>query len=450
VSFVTLQTGLSGLRTSQVAVDTASHNVANASTVGYTRQRVATSTGHTYVSRDGQVGTGVKVDDIVRLRDTFLDTRVRESVGAFMSHDRRSVSLQRLEVVYGEPDDGITEPLNELWARFEDLALDPANPANRTIVLSQLDELTSRIRDIAAASEALRTDTASSHELLVSETQELLTQVATINEAVQNRPPDEISNTLLDDRDRHLDRLAELVGATSTAQADGSVTVHLGSETLVAGTTASSVTAASNGVQVNSTTVPYSAYSGELAGAQAVLLEDIPAVQASLEDFVSQLADAINSQNAAGFTEDGSAGGSLLSFTSGDAAGTIALMAITIDDLALQGTATSGRHDSTNATALADLRTATRGDGRTHDDALRTTVVSIGARVATANRSAASAAEVATNAEVNRTSVHGVSLDEEMVSLVQYQRALEANSRMMTAADEMLDQIINRMGVVGR
>jgi flagellar hook-associated protein 1 FlgK len=445
VSFVTLQTGLSGLRTSQVAVDTTSHNVANASTVGYTRQRVATSTGHTYVSRDGQVGTGVKVDDIVRLRDTFLDTRVRESVGAFMSHDRRSVSLQRLEVVYGEPDDGITEPLNELWARFEDLALDPANPANRTIVLSQLDELTSRIRDIAAASEALRTDTANSHGLLVSETQELLT-----HEAVQNRPANEISNTLLDDRDRHLDRLAELVGATSTAQADGSVTVHLGSETLVAGTAPSSITPASGGVQVNSVTVPYSAYSGELAGAQTTLLEDIPAIQASLEDFVSQLADAINSQNAAGFTEDGSAGGSLLSFTSGDAAGTIALMAITIDDLALQGTATSGRHDSTNATALADLRTTTRGDGRTHDDALRTTVVSIGARVATANRSASSAAEVATNAEVNRTSVHGVSLDEEMVSLVQYQRALEANSRMMTAADEMLDQIINRMGVVGR
>ena len=110
----------------------------------------------------------------------------------------------------------------------------------------------------------------------------------------------------------------------------------------------------------------------------------------------------------------------------------------------------AGVHDGTNALALAGLRTADRGDGQSHDDALRAAIVALGSEVASATRQAGAAAEIATTAELNRESMHGVSIDEEMVALVQYQRALEASTRVMTAADEMLNTIINRMGIVGR
>jgi len=93
VSFVTLHTGLSGLRASQTAVDTTSNNIANVDTPGYTRQRVELSPRIPYDSPAGQVGTGVEVDRIVRLRDSFLDARVRSTTAAFAASDTRDELL---------------------------------------------------------------------------------------------------------------------------------------------------------------------------------------------------------------------------------------------------------------------------------------------------------------------------------------------------------------------
>jgi len=93
VSFVTLHTGLSGLRASQTAVDTTSNNIANVNTPGYTRQRVELSPRIPYDSPAGQVGTGVEVDRIVRLRDSFLDARVRSTTAAFAASDTRDELL---------------------------------------------------------------------------------------------------------------------------------------------------------------------------------------------------------------------------------------------------------------------------------------------------------------------------------------------------------------------
>lgn len=450
MSFVSLHTGLSGLRAAQTGVDVTANNVANAATPGYTRQRVELRPRPVYDSPNGLVGTGVKVDDIVRLRDTFLDNRVRSATGTFSSHDTRARTLSRLEVVFAEPDDGISAQMNEVWAALEDLALDPSNPANRTVALTQLSSLTNRVRDVASGTEALLTDARQTRGELVTEAQDLLTQIADINRTVANGAPGTVSNTLLDERDVYADRLAELLGTTTTTETDGSYTVTAGTLTLVSGSTAATLSVSGDDVQVDGTTLPHTSHTGEIGGLQRVIRDDVPAVSAELEDFVTQLADAFNAQNAAGFTESGAAGGPLLTYTVGQAAATFDVATTDIDDLALQGTATSGPHDATNAIALADLRTTPRTDGRTHDDALRQAVVGLGSRVSASERSAAGAAQIAITAEVNRTSAHGVSIDEEMVSLVQYQRALEANSRVMTAADEMLDTIVNRLGLVGR
>lgn len=450
MSFVTLHTGLSGLRAAQTAVDVTSHNIANVSTPGYTRQRVETAARLPYDSPVGQVGTGVQVEQVVRLRDSFLDARVRSTVSTFMAQDTRSTLLSRMESVLAEPDDGMTTELAELWATLDDLALDPASTAVRTTALNQIDAFAGRVRDVTSGLGLLTSETETTRDALVSEAQGLLADVAAINVRVANGPVDEPNLDLLDQRDAHLDRLSQLLGTSATTGADGQVTVELGGATLVTGATSATLAVAGGQLEVDGTPLAPGAVGGEVGGTMQVLEVDLPATRDQLDDVVEQLGAALNTAHGGGFTDAGAPGGALVTWTPGDAAATFELALTDPAQMALKGAAGTGVNDNRNAVELADVRLATRTDGATHDEGLRTAVVDLGARVAAAGRGANAAAEIANSATVARQSQHGVSLDEEMVSLVQYQRALEANSRIMTAADEMLGTIINQMGVVGR
>jgi len=158
-----------------------------------------------------------------------------------------------------------------------------------------------------------------------------------------------------------------------------------------------------------------------------------------------QFLGSINVANAEGKTLDGLGGGALL-------AGTTALdlglaPGVGIADLAAAaGDATTlSANDGRNARAFADLRSQSG-----LDTALADLVVGLAGGVRAAKGAAGAARAIATGAELARVSEHGVSIDEEMVSLVRYQRALEAASRVMTTVDEALEVLVNRTGIVGR
>ena len=105
-----------------------------------------------------------------------------------------------------------------------------------------------------------------------------------------------------------------------------------------------------------------------------------------------------------------------------------------------------------NAEALSALRDSLVADGGTLtvDDAMRNIVSFVGEMTASAISGARSQAALTSAAESARMQAHGVSIDEEMVNLITYQRAYEAAARVMTAVDESLDTLINRTGLVGR
>jgi flagellar hook-associated protein 1 len=447
---VGLYTGLSSIRASTVGIDTAAHNIANAATPGYTRQRVELAAATPFLSPDGPIGTGVDVLAIARLRDHFADMRVRTTLAEFAQLDVRADLLGRAEVVMGEPE-GIGLELQRLWNAFEDLAMDPADTATRTQVLAQLEAVTARIRSVATGWDQLAVDTTSRRDQAVAEANRLLHEVADINRQVANQDPLTVSNDLLDRRDLALDRLAELTGANSARQADGTVTVTLGGATLVQGDTVESLGVSGADVIAGATTLT-GAVTGELGGLQASLVTDLPTLRGQLDDVVAVLAATLNTQHAAGFAPDGSPGGPLLTFGADPSTSvTVALtdpgMLATAADVD-PGSGLPGALDGRNAQLLADLRSAT-GPGSATEE-LRTMIVDLGASVAALRRSADAAGDVAVGAAIGRQSQHGVSLDEEMVDLVRYQRQLEAASRVMTAIDEALETLVNRVGIVGR
>jgi flagellar hook-associated protein 1 FlgK len=453
--FVSLYTAFSGLQAAQAGMDTASHNVANAGTDGYSRQRVGLASRLPHHAPFGQVGSGVNISDISRVRNSILDARVRSSIGGQGHLDTLAGLLGGLEAATSEPDHGITAALGGLWSSFEELALDPPDAAARTGVLSHLDTVARQVRSIAAAWSGMESNAVADIEATVDETNRLVAEVARLNQAISGSSAATGSpNDLMDQRDLVLDQLSRIAGVTVSVTDGGHARVSLNGLSLVHDFSVSTLSfdTATNQILHSSGSVVRPG--GELAGHHSFLNVELPKYRAGLEQFATDLADALNAQHAAGFTQTGAAGGALMSYIPGDAARSLALAITDPAELAVATTAGPPvpDFDGTNAEALAGVRhVLAAGAGTiTLDESMRALVTELGAATASAASGAAAQGSQAAASESARTQVHGVSVDEEMVNLLTYQRAYEAAARVMTAVDEALDTLINRTGLVGR
>ena len=461
MSFVGLYTGLSGIRASQTGIDVASHNIANANTDGYTRQRVELGTRHSYTSPVGEIGTGVDVEGINRLRDQFLDDRLRSAVADSEQAQVRADFLESLESLTGEPDQGVSVRLSRLWDAMETWSNDPDDTASRNQVLTEIAAVAEGVRTTASGWDRLSADYTERRDTVVDEINATLAGIDELDRRIANADPDRIGPDLLDERDLLVDELASTLGVEARVEEDGSVALSLGGVALtgddgpaqveVAG---EQVLATVDGVQTDVT----AQVSGELGGLQHALGEDLPAWQQRLESFASGFADALNQLNTLDEDGDPLPGGSeLLGFGDvDDPAGTIELLTADPSDLVASTDGVDAPPlDASNAERFADLRTTEvdawgDGDQRTIDDRFADLTVGLAGAVRSELVRADGAAKVATGAGLARDAEHGVSLDEEMVELVRHQRSLESSARVMTTVDEALDTLVNRTGIVGR
>lgn len=441
-TFIGLHTSLSGIRAGQRGLDTASHNVSNANTPGYTRQRVNLASRIPWQSEVGPIGTGVDVTGVERMRDAFLDTRVRTVGESFVSTDTRAALLQRAEDVLGEPEDGVTGPLGAVFDSFDDLAISPSDPAARAQVIATVDALTNRFHAVATGWDQLSADTEKRLELAVEDVNAQLHRLTELNKTVAGFGDNQAPNDLFDERDLILDKLATSVGATSSLTIDGMVEVSIGGQAAVsAGPPPSNqqvhYDATAQEFQLNGVNIEVG---GEIGAIQHFVTTELPTQIKRFDELASAIQTVINGQHALGFDATGAAGGPLIAGTS---AATLDV-AITDPDRIAAAAVSGAPHDGRIAQAIADLR-----EGPLEEQA-RDFAVSLGQQVASVTDAADAQESLYVGATISRQSAHSVSLDEEMVSLVQFQRGLEASARVMTAVDQALDTLVNRTGVVGR
>src|ERR1700742_3109379 len=156
-TFMGLQTSLRGLIAQQEALDTVSHNIANASTVGYSREEVELSasraqqivTGSSAGSGTAELGTGVDLDGVSRARDKFLDLQYRAQA---MRLGGLSATVQTMETIEGalaEPgENGISQELQTFWSDWEGLANDPEDSAARQAVVEAGKAIATSLREL--------------------------------------------------------------------------------------------------------------------------------------------------------------------------------------------------------------------------------------------------------------------------------------------------------------
>ncbi len=461
-SFASLNTALSALRYNRAAMDTASQNIANVGVEGYTRRRVEAASAGTPTtpamwSRNQDPGHGVTISGITRMNDAFLDARARAEHGKQSFLDVRQVVLDRLDSGIGEPgENGLAAIMGELRQAWSDLANNPTSAAARSQVLARGQAvsaalgLQARNFTVEAADQRVRLN------VMVDEVNSLATDLAATNKAVAATTLDgSDAGNLLDQRDLLVLRLAELTGGKATGNGAGGFDFSVNGVPLVTGSHAGRLEVATgvtpsgdpdgNPVSfqvvhpINGTTAVPPGVGGK-AGAVVELLDTtIPAYLTGLDTVARTLADGVNEVHRAGYDPAGAPGGPFFSYDPASPASSLAVAVVSSDLVAASALPGGVVHGGT-AARLGELASA--------ETAYQQVVNTFGANVASGRRIAASQQMLTQQVDSSREQLAGVSLDEEMLSMVQFQHAYEAAARVMTTVDSMLDTLINRTGLL--
>ncbi|AJD28586.1 flagellar hook-associated protein FlgK [Clostridium botulinum] len=219
--FGTLNIGKSGMFAQQGALNTTSHNIANANTEGYSRQRVELQTTRPYckpsmnsAAGPGQVGTGVQIVAINRVRDSFLDYQTRVELGVQGQFASRHKFLSQIENILNEPTDvGISKLFGKFFDAWEDLSLNPQTSNAKSVVMQQASALADELNHTFNELSKLKENTQMEIQQTVFEVNSMLNQINQLNqEIIQVKVAGQQPNDLMDRRDLLLDKLSAKFG----------------------------------------------------------------------------------------------------------------------------------------------------------------------------------------------------------------------------------------------
>ncbi len=463
-----IEIGRSSLRTAGAGINTAGQNIANAETAGYTRRRIIqepkaiVSSGIQMRTPWNQpLGAGVGVAAFERVRDALLLSASREARSAVGSSTEESKLLGAIQEMLG-PSGGpsLTDALGAYYNAWNDVADHPTDEGVRWTLLSRAETVAGALNrldtELRAFTDEVRGELQSGVESANGLIDEIAALNVTIREARFSGAPD------LEAEDRRDQAIQELAVYMPVKVQDGpnGMAVTVGGISVVQGDHATHLAVSQSpdgkvAVQFAGLGVPYAAPSGEdgRVGAwtrtiNTTLLHDDAdptkdGLLTRLDNLARNLVEQTNAAHTAGFDLDGNTGTAFFD-PAGLRAGTIRVAVTAPRGVAAAGSMTDalgntisrGPGDSTTALAVAGLRT---GSEREAIDS----GVWIGAKARQAGTAASAATASADHLEAMESSLSGVSLDDELANLIQYQQAYAASARILNTAQEMMDTLLS-------
>ncbi|CBE68862.1 MAG: flagellar hook-associated protein FlgK [Candidatus Methylomirabilis oxygeniifera] len=451
------------LQAQQVAIQTTGHNIANANTPGFTRQRVDLTPAVPFsLGSVGSLGTGVDIKDITRIRDLLLDSQFRDAHQALSRQEAEEATLSQIELIVGEPtENGLSNSMSALFASFQDLANYPTDLAVRSVVRDKAMALADQFHRLDDGFERLKIDLHNEIQVVVKQVNGLAQQIADLNRQIaMSEGGAGSANDLRDQRDQALDELSKLVGGSLVEDIGGQVRVTVGGGlTLVDGLTSVPIT-------VDTTDPAYVRLSlgGNLltpgGGRLAGLLNSRNASDGFVKGFQSQLdalakaiVDKVNVVHMAGFGLDGSTGNNLFTplVATVNAARLIVVDPVIDADvakIAAASTAVGVPGDNSQALALADLQdnSIVALGSVTFGSYLSGLVSDLAEQEAGAKRSVNLHTTMADFLTSRRDQASGVSLDEEMTDLIRFQKAYEAAAHFANVVNDLLGTLMSQLG----
>lgn len=415
----TLNTAKSGMNVSQVAIQTTSHNISNINTPGYSRQRVNQSASSPYSMPGknsnfgaGQIGTGAQIDDVTRIRNSFYDYQYRSESHQYGNTSVKYEYFKNIEGIFNEPSDtAISSSLNSFFNSWSELSKDPQSSGVKSVVIENGKYLSNSINSAFKRLESLEEGLDKQSEYIMDEVNSMLSQLDKLEKNIKIiQGSGKSPNDFLDQRDQLLDNLSfklnindKDVKATLKKAYDANGKVTLDDLT-------------KSGVKI----------SGELEGTLSMKQEIN-----KYKDGLKQLANTITSN------VNDAAGQEIFKAKDGEL--------ISINQEMLQ------EPEKINVTAdialkvyeLKSEKVNINGKDMTINTFYNSMIQNLGQSSAAVIRDESNQSKLLENIDSSRSSVSGVSLDEEMISLVQLQHTYSANAKVMSTIDSLLDVVVN-------
>ncbi|WP_439509985.1 flagellar hook-associated protein FlgK [Marinimicrobium koreense] len=238
-----LNTAISGLRVSQAALRTAGHNISNANTEGYTRQRTEdVARPEQRLGSAGYAGSGASTQSIARITDQFVLQQLRTDTTNFNSLDKYSGNLQKIDRLFADETTGLAGGLKSFFASVQNAADDPSSSPARQLVVTEAESLSNRFNTLYDRLADIERNVIREMDSLTVQINDYAQNIADLNQAIAEKAlpgTGNDPNDLLDQRDEALRKLSELVGITAVQQGPNTVNVFLGQgQALVVGTSA--------------------------------------------------------------------------------------------------------------------------------------------------------------------------------------------------------------------
>jgi flagellar hook-associated protein 1 len=453
--FDSLTMAARSLQTQQYAMGVTGQNISNVNTPGYSRRIVD------FAAVPPSSGGGVEIQDVRAARDGLLDRRLLQQVPLGSRDAAIAEALSLLETGLGAPGEGLDARLDQFYSAFAELSDTPTSTVARRQAQEAGQALATEFNQTAQRLEGSRQYADSGIRNTVGEINELAARVAQINAALPNAQVDGTEHALEDQQAELVRRLAELADVHVIDRQEGGVDLTVGSgRPLVVGASTYRVDVSpapgtgyamlsSQGVPLNGELT-----GGRLGGLLHVRDTVVPGYQASLDALAFTTAGQVNAIHAAGYDLSGNTGASFFSFAVAPSGTTGAARALRVDPgivtdnstIAAAGINAAGDNGAARQMAALRNQRVLNGNTATLHDAWGDLVYQVGNDSRTAADSLETQNQIVLQMDAMRDQVSGVSLDEEALNLLKFQRAYEANARFFTAVDDMLVTLLNSVG----
>ncbi len=430
------------------ALDVTANNISNSSNPDYSRQTINFQT-ETPQQLAGLIwGSGVKISDINRVRNSLTDSQIRANNQKFSYSDTSSTMLNQIQSLFSEPSDqGLSNLMSNFFNSWQQLAVTPNSTSLRQNVIYAANQVGDKVKNITDGINSIKGDIVSQFNNSVNQINTYLSQIQGLNAQIFTAQSSGASpNDLMDQRDKLIDSLSKLVNINVTTDNNNSANISIGGVLAADRSSYVQFTAAiENGALVLKGP---DGTSSALTGGSLYALSDIysnklPSYQSSLDQVMQQLVSSVNAAHSQGstITDPPQTG---VNFFDNYQSGVLTVNKDILNDpsmIAVSADGTSGNGDI--AVTIGNIADQKVLNGKTISDSYSDLISKIGNDTSSAKDSATSLQLVLNQLNQQKASYSGVSVDEEMTNVIKYQRSYDASAKLIKVADDMMQTLID-------